>query len=38
MVERVRLVGGVVEAGPRVDGARGFFVRATIPYASGGAE
>lgn len=38
MIERVRLVGGTVEAGPRTDGVRGFRVRATIPHAAGGTE
>ncbi|GAA4264631.1 sensor histidine kinase [Frondihabitans peucedani] len=38
MVERVRLVGGSVTAGPRADGVRGFAVHATIPHAPGGAE
>lgn len=38
MVERVRLVGGTVDSGPRADGKRGYFVRATIPHAPGGTE
>jgi signal transduction histidine kinase len=38
MIERVRLVGGAVETGPRTDGVRGFAVRATIPYIAGGTE
>ncbi|BDZ50522.1 hypothetical protein GCM10025867_27630 [Frondihabitans sucicola] len=38
MIERVRLVGGTVEARPRADGTAGFTVHATIPHAPGGSE
>jgi signal transduction histidine kinase len=34
MVERVRLIGGALEAGIRNDGATGFRVHARIPYRS----
>lgn len=38
MVERIRLVGGTLETGPRVDGVVGFGVAARIPRSSGGTE
>ncbi|ROQ40894.1 signal transduction histidine kinase [Frondihabitans sp. PhB188] len=38
MVERVRLVGGTVESGPRVDGVTGFGVAARIPHHPGAPE
>jgi signal transduction histidine kinase len=38
MNERVRLVGGTVEAGPRTDGAAGYRVLVHIPRPAGGTE
>lgn len=38
MMERVRLVGGTVDARPRDDGTPGFRVAARIPHSPGGPE
>ncbi|GGO44112.1 sensor histidine kinase [Streptomyces lasiicapitis] len=38
MRERVRIVGGTLEAGPRADGARGFEVAAALPLGRGREE